>query len=227
MASFLLLAFAFTWPLQLAVLNDVVTGPAALACLGVAGLGPSLAALVVTNGRVLRRLRERPRLGPALLALFAANLMVLLAVLVGMALGGPPPVLALPFLGALLVPPLGEELGWRGWLYPRLAERHGPLAGGLMTGAVWAIWHLPTAISDDATVTLLYLLGIIAVSVPIAWLMERSGRNPWIGVLAHLGINGVVLVRDLDGRAVLLRSAVFALAALLAGHSLSLGRRSE
>ena len=225
MAAFLLLALAFTWPLQLLVLNDVVTGPAALALFGLAGLGPSLAAIVVTNGRVLRGLRAAPRPGPALLALLGTNLLVLLAVLLGQALGGPAPVLAMPYFGALLVPPLGEELGWRGFLYPRLAERHGPLRAALLTGAAWALWHVPTGLSDRLSVTLAYLLGIVAISVPIAWLMERSGRNPWIGVLAHLGINGVVLVRDLDGLA--LRTAVFALAALLAAHSLSLGRRSE
>ena len=35
---------------------------------------------------------------------------------------------------------LGEEFGWRGFAYPRMAQRHGPVIGSLLLGCVWAIW---------------------------------------------------------------------------------------
>ncbi len=235
MLAFVALALLFTWPLQILVFTGVFAGGAALAALGVAGLGPSLAALVLTHGRVLRGLGTAPSLAPALLALVGANLLVLIAVLVDAGAGGARPALALPYFGALLVPPLGEELGWRGFLYPRLAERRGPLVAGLWTGMAWALWHVPTAVGGSASDAVLYLLGIVGISLPIAWLMERGGRNLWIGVLAHLGINGVVLVRGDSLRAIVLRTAVFTLAAVLAAVALarapqsprSLGRKSE
>ncbi|MEW2485604.1 CPBP family intramembrane glutamic endopeptidase [Streptomyces sp. NPDC048411] len=49
----------------------------------------------------------------------------------------------------LLALPLffGEELGWQGYLLPRLAYRKGrtrPLTAYLGTGAAFALWHLPT-----------------------------------------------------------------------------------
>jgi len=37
---------------------------------------------------------------------------------------------------------VGEEVGWRGWLWPRLA-RSGKLMAILLSGVIWGIWHAP------------------------------------------------------------------------------------
>ena len=37
----------------------------------------------------------------------------------------------------------GEELGWRGYLLPRLTAWTGLASASLIVGAVWAAWHLP------------------------------------------------------------------------------------
>lgn len=36
-----------------------------------------------------------------------------------------------------------EEIGWRGYLQPRLDERFGPVIATLINCAIWTIWHLP------------------------------------------------------------------------------------
>ena len=38
---------------------------------------------------------------------------------------------------------LGEELGWRGFLLPRLQARHNALVSSLILGIAWSVWHLP------------------------------------------------------------------------------------
>ena len=43
--------------------------------------------------------------------------------------------------------PLGEEPGRRGFALPRLQQRYGPLAGSLVLGPLWALWHLPLFIT--------------------------------------------------------------------------------
>jgi membrane protease YdiL (CAAX protease family) len=35
-----------------------------------------------------------------------------------------------------------EELGWTGFVIPRLRLRHGVLATGLVVGVLWGVWHL-------------------------------------------------------------------------------------
>jgi membrane protease YdiL (CAAX protease family) len=63
----------------------------------------------------------------------------------------PPPALVLPglFLATLVTTPIvnglfgfGEELGWRGYLLPKLMPLGKPKAY-LILGLVWGMWHLP------------------------------------------------------------------------------------
>ena len=38
---------------------------------------------------------------------------------------------------------IGEEVGWRGALYPRLKERFGTARGRILGGIIWGVWHWP------------------------------------------------------------------------------------
>ena len=42
-----------------------------------------------------------------------------------------------------LIVPVFEELGWTGFVTPRLRQRHGVLGTGLIVGLLWGAWHLP------------------------------------------------------------------------------------
>lgn len=53
------------------------------------------------------------------------------------------PALWIPFaITILFLGPLSEEFGWRGCAQDRLGARFTPLAGSLVLGVVWALWHL-------------------------------------------------------------------------------------
>lgn len=41
-----------------------------------------------------------------------------------------------------------EELGWRGFLLPRLQRGRSALAAALIMGLMWLPWHLPELVSD-------------------------------------------------------------------------------
>jgi len=47
---------------------------------------------------------------------------------------------------ATMLPAFGEEFGWRGYLLPKLAGKHGAKKGLLIHAFIWWIWHLPVII---------------------------------------------------------------------------------
>lgn len=39
--------------------------------------------------------------------------------------------------------PLGEELGWRGYVLPMLLEKFTPVKTSILLGLIWSVWHYP------------------------------------------------------------------------------------
>lgn len=66
----------------------------------------------------------------------------------------------------------GEEIGWRGYLVPRLIEARVPWALPL-SGLVWAVWHWPLALGSKSPDKLLSLSLFTLVLIPIGGLVAR------------------------------------------------------
>ncbi|NLC78828.1 MAG: CPBP family intramembrane metalloprotease [Ruminococcaceae bacterium] len=49
------------------------------------------------------------------------------------------------FIGLVnIIPACGEELGWRGFFFPRLLEAtKSPVCAMLISGVIWGVWHAP------------------------------------------------------------------------------------
>jgi membrane protease YdiL (CAAX protease family) len=45
-----------------------------------------------------------------------------------------------------IIPTLGEELGWRGYLLPKLRCFFSDRTALVVSGAIWGIWHLPVIV---------------------------------------------------------------------------------
>ncbi len=96
---------------------------------------------------------------------------------------------------------LGEEVGWRGFLYPRLKARFGSVKGRLLGGVIWGVWHWPVMIlagynygSDywGAPVLgpILFCLVCVALGTIIDDLYEKTACI-WVPALAHGAFNAV------------------------------------
>ncbi len=87
----------------------------------------------------------------------------------------------------------GEELGWRGFALPRLAEYVGLGGASLVLGAVWAAWHLPLFVLPDSGSTgqsfPAYLLQVMALSAVLAFVYWKTGGSLLLVMLMHASVN--------------------------------------
>lgn len=98
-----------------------------------------------------------------------------------------------PFIN--VIPALGEEIGWRGYLQPRLASL-GPWGATIGTGVVWGLWHAPVILlgynyPGYPPVLALGMMVVfcVLVSILLGWLQTASG-TVWVPAVAHGFING-------------------------------------
>jgi membrane protease YdiL (CAAX protease family) len=99
-------------------------------------------------------------------------------------------------IGSLInvIPALGEELGWRGWLLPKLLPL-GIVPAILISGVIWGLWHAPLILLGynygDAPgwLALSAMVGMtIVIGAVFSWLRIRS-ESVWPAALAHGAFN--------------------------------------
>lgn len=90
---------------------------------------------------------------------------------------------------------LGEEIGWRGFLVPHLAQRLSFTQTAFLSGIIWSLWHYPVLIFADynsGTPTWYglscFTVMVVSGSFVFAWMRLKSG-SLWTGVLLHASHN--------------------------------------
>lgn len=101
---------------------------------------------------------------------------------------------------------LGEEIGWRGLLFPSLKKRFGLVKAHLFTGIIWGLWHTPINMLGynygldypnypyGGVVAMCFFC--IAIGIFLSGWTERSG-SIWPAALGHGAINAVAGVPSL------------------------------
>jgi membrane protease YdiL (CAAX protease family) len=95
------------------------------------------------------------------------------------------------FLPLLILGPLSEEIGWRGYALPRLQTRWNALTSSLIVGLVWALWHLPlfmmvgTSQHELGDPFISFLIKITASSILYTWLYNNTKHSLWSAILLH------------------------------------------
>jgi membrane protease YdiL (CAAX protease family) len=84
-----------------------------------------------------------------------------------------------------------EELGWRGFLQPRLQRRFSALHASLGIGVVWGLWHVPMILTGtgDFTVFWEYMLNVTVMSVILGWLYNNTDGALPVVMIAHASHN--------------------------------------
>lgn len=209
MIRFFVITFAVTWTLWGAA-NDAAE-PLRTVLFLLGAWSPGIVALgltAVTTGRqgvgtLLRRLIawQVPVRWYVFALSYLAVIKVSVALIYRIGTGSWPPfgddpwylMLAATVGSTLIGGQAGEEVGWRGYALPRLAERYGFAGGSVLLGIVWAVWHIPLFLVPAADTFgqsfPLYLLQVTAVSVAMAWLYVNTAGSLLPVMLIHAAIN--------------------------------------
>lgn len=145
-----------------------------------------------------------------LIVLFGIATIAYLAIGFGMLLGFPAPALVLPdglprealigflpilfLINIFLGGPLAEDIGWRGYILPKMHEQMPALNASLIIGVIWAIWHLPFFIFPEWNAVvgnvpfIWFLLLTTSWSVLFAWVYVNT-ESILMPVLFHAAIN--------------------------------------
>jgi membrane protease YdiL (CAAX protease family) len=212
-----LLLGAVVWGVSFESVEGAVIQLATLVGIGIVGVG--FTSLVYGDrglSDLWTRIRQVRRVG---LLWFLVILLVPLVVTLGAAvadvlLSGPGvtlgawtqevgtnPLVFVPTLFFSTLPPLFEEIGWRGYALDRLQLNRSALTAGVLLGIVWAGWHLPLFFIRGAFLhdvvgfaTLgfgLFMIGTVSLSVIFSWVYNHTSRSVLGAVVLHGWVNFV------------------------------------
>jgi membrane protease YdiL (CAAX protease family) len=201
---FLILAFGITWivGIPLAIKNQPGSEPNPFEISQIGALGPAIAALILIyreNGT--HGLKEFWRkitnwrfslswyLGIILIPLIMSGVLPTI-ILFFIRYGSPPPFLG-PLHGAptwknawwffLFIVVIGggqEELGWRGYLLPKLQIQSNALVSSLIIGVIWTLWHVPFLFIPGSALygapLIGYLIQLTLLSLILTWIYNNT-----------------------------------------------------
>ena len=95
---------------------------------------------------------------------------------------------------------LGEEIGWRGFLYPEFSLRFGKVKACILTGIIWGLWHTPVNIMGHnyglgypgypVTGVLAMCFSCIVLGAWCSYLADKTG-SIWTPALFHGAVNAI------------------------------------
>ena len=200
-AAFVVLTFAISFVSGLTAFSvggdQTFQSLPALPLLLIAIWAPNLAAIIVSavEGRLGHFLAPLYSFSPSTMWVFALVPMGV-AVYLGVKSDGnlqiSPATWAILIGMNLIMGPLGEEMGWRGFFLPRLIPHLGTVGAALVVGIIWAVWHLPLWFlpSPQSQLSLpVFFVTVICFSVIMTGIWVATNGEIWPMVLFHLAAN--------------------------------------
>jgi membrane protease YdiL (CAAX protease family) len=99
------------------------------------------------------------------------------------------PLLILPFFLFDFISN-GEEMGWRGYVLPRLQAKHSTVVSSLILGLIWGFWHLPKYMAPGNTGSFGWMMvKMLADAVIYTWLYNKTSGSLLLTTIMHTAGN--------------------------------------
>lgn len=220
---FFILTFVWTWAFYAPI---VITGSSpyempGMVLLILGGAGPSIIGLALVfltydKARKLdywRRAFSVKRIPPLWWAVIFLVFPLIIAVSIALdvLLGGSIPVmetlrsvstnpLSLPMLILLwlMSGPVSEEFGWRGYALDPILQRFGVLAGSIILGIIWGVWHFPLFFMPATWHGQMgfqfagfwtFIIMNVGLALIMTWVYLKTNRSILSAVLLHFASN--------------------------------------
>jgi membrane protease YdiL (CAAX protease family) len=163
--TFILLSYAFSWLCWIPVLSQIKadlysSAPHVFGLLLLGGYSPTISAIILSRiiggKQFVEDLLSKYKILKVgykwyAVALLATPLLIFIATMIFVSQGGALGwinYMVFPFFPVFLIVasvfgPLGEELGWRGFLLPRISDKYGFFTTSLLIGIIWTFWDSP------------------------------------------------------------------------------------
>lgn len=85
----------------------------------------------------------------------------------------------------------GEEMGWRGYVLPRLQAKYNALTSTLILGVIWSVWHLPKFFGTvyEGRSFFWFIVFTMSVAVLYTWLYNNTRGSLLLVTLFHASGN--------------------------------------
>lgn len=84
----------------------------------------------------------------------------------------------------------GEEIGWRGYILPRLQTKYSALVSSVIVGVIWGLWHYPYFLAPGNMSPFgWYIVRIIPAAILATWLYNNTRGSLLLLTLFHSSIN--------------------------------------
>jgi len=89
----------------------------------------------------------------------------------------------------LLMGPLSEEGGWRGFALPRLESRFKALDSSLILGIIWAFWHVPFYFVEARMPLYIFVPLTLVITILMTWGYNNTNGSLIITIIFHFSFN--------------------------------------
>ena len=128
----------------------------------------------------------------------------------------PPPVpmaaFIIPFI-AFFFAALSENIGWMGYAFDPLEQKHGTFKATLILGVIWALWHLPMYIFafPKAGLLIMQLVSIVMLRFIIVWFYKQTNQSIFSAIMIHAIYNVCLTIFPVNFTLIAIGFTIFAL----------------